>query len=74
MPNPALLFDLRGKRVYVAGHNGMAGSAIVRRLAREGCEILTVERKTVDLTNQGQTENWLAEKKPVGDDRGRAGL
>ncbi len=64
MPNPALLFDLRGKRVYVAGHNGMAGSAIVRRLAREGCEILTVDRKTVDLTNQGQTENWLAEKKP----------
>jgi GDP-L-fucose synthase len=64
MPNPAVLFDLRGKRVYVAGHNGMAGSAIVRRLAGERCEILTVDRKTVDLSNQSQTENWLAEKKP----------
>ena len=61
---PPVLFDLRGKRVYVAGHNGMAGSAIVRCLAEEGCEILTVDRKTVDLTNQSQTENWLVEKKP----------
>jgi GDP-L-fucose synthase len=59
-----LLFDLKGKRVYVAGHNGMAGSAIVRRLAGEGCEVLTVERKAVDLTNQSQTETWLADKKP----------
>ena len=61
---PPLLFDLKGKRVYVAGHNGMAGSAIVRRLAGEGCEVLTVERKAVDLTNQSQTEAWLEEKKP----------
>jgi GDP-L-fucose synthase len=61
---PSLLFDFRGKRIYVAGHNGMAGSAIVRRLAGEGCEVLTVERKVVDLTNQSQTETWLAEKKP----------
>ena len=34
-------FDLAGKRVYVAGHRGMVGSAIVRRLASEGCEVLT---------------------------------
>jgi GDP-L-fucose synthase len=59
-----ILFDIKGERVYVAGHNGMAGSAIVRRLAGEGCEVLTVERKAVDLTDQGQTENWLAEQKP----------
>ena len=59
-----LLFDLKGKRVYVAGHNGMAGSAIVRRLAGEGCEILTADRKTLDLTRQAETERWLEQNKP----------
>jgi len=44
-----LLFDLRGKRVYVAGHNGMAGSAVVRRLAGEGCEILTATRQALNV-------------------------
>ena len=39
-----LLFDLRGKRVYVAGHLGLAGSAIMRRLASEHCEVLTAGR------------------------------
>jgi len=59
-----LLFDLRGKRVYVAGHAGMAGSAIVRRLAGEGCEILTASRQTLDLTQQSDTERWIAQMKP----------
>ncbi|MDP2411976.1 MAG: GDP-L-fucose synthase [Pseudolabrys sp.] len=59
-----LLFDLRGKRVYVAGHTGMAGSAIMRRLAGEGCEILTSTRRTLDLTRQAETEAWLAQTKP----------
>lgn len=59
-----LLFDLRGTRVYVAGHNGMAGSAIVRRLADEGCEILTASRQTLDLTRQSDTELWLEQMKP----------
>ena len=59
-----LLFDLRGKRVYVAGHNGLAGSAIVRRLAGEGCEILTASRQTLDLTQQSDTEHWLGQMKP----------
>ena len=61
---PPLLFDLRGKRVYVAGHNGMAGSAVVRRLAREDCEVLTAERSAVDLTAQEPIEAWLAANKP----------
>ncbi len=61
---PPLLFDLRGKRVYVAGHAGMAGSAIVRRLAGEDCEILTADRKTLDLTRQSETERWLEQNKP----------
>ncbi len=62
--SPPELFGLRGKRVYVAGHNGMAGSALVRRLSGEGCEIVTADRKALDLTDQGQTERWLAANKP----------
>ena len=62
--SPPVLFDLKGKRVYVAGNRGMAGSAIVRRLAGEGCEILTAERNAVDLTDQSQTEGWLMGNKP----------
>lgn len=61
---PPLLFDLKGKRVFVAGHNGMAGSAILRRLQSEDCEILTADRGALDLTRQGDTEDWLAEHKP----------
>lgn len=57
-------YDLRGKRVFVAGHRGMAGSAIVRRLASEDCEILTVPRSELDLTRQQATEDWLAAHKP----------
>jgi len=59
-----LLFDLRGKRVYVAGHSGLAGSAILRRLASEGCELLTADRAALDLRNQEQTENWIAQARP----------
>ena len=43
-------YALRGKRVWVAGHNGMAGAALVRRLAREDCEIVTAPRADLDLT------------------------
>jgi GDP-L-fucose synthase len=61
---PPLLFDLKGKRVFVAGHKGMAGSAIVRRLASEDCEIVFVDRQTVDLTSQAAIESWLAVTRP----------
>jgi GDP-L-fucose synthase len=57
-------FSLRGKRVWVAGHRGMVGSALVRRLASEGCEIVTVERDLVDLTRQTETEAWMADQRP----------
>jgi len=56
--------DLRGKRVFVAGHRGMAGSAMVRRLAREDCEILTIERRDLDLTRQEPTERYIAMTRP----------
>src|SRR5882762_8303016 len=61
---PPLLFDLKGKRVFVAGHKGMAGSAIVRRLASENCEVVLVDRQTVDLTYQSAIEGWLAASRP----------
>ena len=54
-----LLFDLQGKHVFVAGHKGLAGSALLRRLGREDCEILTVDRRVVDLTRPDQIEPWL---------------
>jgi GDP-L-fucose synthase len=57
-------FDLAGKRVWIAGHRGMVGSALVRRLAQEGCEILTVSREEVDLVRQAETEAWLAAYRP----------
>ena len=53
------VFDLRGKRVFVAGHRGMVGSALVRRLASEDCEVLTVPRQTVDLRDQRRSTRWL---------------
>jgi hypothetical protein len=59
-----ILFDLEGRRVFVAGHRGMVGSAIVRRLASEHCEIPTVDRTKVDLTRQAETEAWLAATRP----------
>lgn len=60
----SLLFDLRNKRVYVAGHKGMMGSAIVRQLANEGCEVIVADRSTLDLTKQQATEDWLARTRP----------
>ncbi len=58
------LFPLAGKRVWVAGHRGMVGSAISRRLEREQCELVTAPRGTVDLRRQAETEQWIAEAKP----------
>ena len=43
-----MTYSLKGKRVWVAGHRGMAGSAIVRRLKSEDCEILAAPRDELD--------------------------
>src|SRR5215471_5404077 len=58
------LFDLADKRVYVAGHAGMVGAALVRRLRAESCTILTVARTELDLTRQAETEQWIDTAKP----------
>jgi len=60
----AKLFELAGKRVYVAGHNGMVGSAIVRRLKAVPCEVITAARDEVDLERQDQAEAFLAARRP----------
>jgi GDP-L-fucose synthase len=57
-------FELRGRRVFIAGHRGMVGAAIARRLASEGCEILTAERKSLDLTRQSEVECWFNGNRP----------
>jgi GDP-L-fucose synthase len=58
------LFSLRGRRVWVAGHRGLVGKALVRRLEREGCELQTVDRAAVDLRRQQPTEDWVAGRRP----------
>jgi len=58
------LFDLAGRRVWVAGHRGMVGAALVRRLAEVDCEILTAGRDALDLTRQEAVERWMAAERP----------
>jgi GDP-L-fucose synthase len=59
-----VIYPLNGKRIFVAGHRGMVGGALVRRLQKLDCEILTVAHKEVDLRRQAETEAWLAAHKP----------
>ena len=56
-------YELQGKKVYVSGHRGMVGSALVRRLESEGCEVLTADR-SVDLRNQAEVNAWFAANRP----------
>lgn len=56
--------NLENKRVWVAGHRGMVGSALVRRLAGENCEVLTAGRDTLDLLDQAAVRAWVAKEKP----------
>lgn len=58
------MYSLNGKRIWVAGHRGMVGSAVVRALASEDCEVLSSERKTVDLTRQADVEAFLSRERP----------
>ena len=61
---PAEIFSLAGKRVWVAGHGGMVGAALVRRLQQESCDIITAGRGVVDLVDQAQTSAWIGANKP----------
>jgi len=59
-----MIYPLKGKRIWVAGHKGLVGSAITRRLQSEDCEVLTIDRKSLDLTRQSDVEQWISEHKP----------
>ncbi|MDH6268828.1 GDP-L-fucose synthase [Rhizobium sp. SG_E_25_P2] len=58
------MYSLSGKKVWVAGHRGMVGSAIVRRLASEGAEVVTASRADADLRDQAATTAWIEKTKP----------
>lgn len=59
-----MLHSLKNKKVWVAGHNGMVGSSLVKRLNHEACTILTVERNIVDLTSQTAVFEWVNKMRP----------
>lgn len=62
--NASPVFNLAGRRVFVAGHTGMVGGAVVRRLQGESCEVLTASRSEVDLRDQARTRAWMAAQRP----------
>jgi GDP-L-fucose synthase len=57
-------FELQGKTLFVAGHGGMVGAALVRRLAQESIELLTIKRSEVDLRDQAAVFRWFAKARP----------
>ena len=57
-------YSLVGKRVYVAGHSGMVGGALVRRLATEGCQVLMIGRRELDLREQAAVDRWFENERP----------
>ena len=58
------LYSLKGKRVWVAGHGGMVGSALMRRLAREECVLLTAAHRDYDLRRQSDVESFVGKTRP----------
>ena len=64
VPTDTTAYSLSGKRVFVAGHRGMVGGGLVRRLASEDCQILTATRGEMDLGRQEAVERWMATNRP----------
>jgi GDP-L-fucose synthase len=57
-------FNLQGKSVFVAGHKGMVGGALLRRLGEEDVRLLTAARGELDLRDQAAVFDWFAKKRP----------
>ncbi len=57
-------YSLKNKRIWIVGHNGMVGSAILRKLKRLNCQVQICQRKDVDLRSQPDVLNWMKKKKP----------
>ncbi|MDC3057261.1 GDP-L-fucose synthase [Alphaproteobacteria bacterium] len=58
------MINISKKKIWVAGHNGMVGSAIVRKLVKEGCNVIKASKKELNLVNQQETNSWIKNKKP----------
>jgi GDP-L-fucose synthase len=58
------MFSLKGRRIWVAGHRGMVGAALVRRLERDGHAVLTAGRRALDLTHQAEVDEFVARERP----------
>lgn len=59
-----MVYSLEGKKIWVAGHRGMVGGSVLRRLASEPCEVLTVDRDQLDLTDQTAVRDWVLDNQP----------
>ena len=57
-------FNLNKKKIWVAGHNGMVGRAIIKKLRDKKLNVLTINKNDLDLTNQNQTFNWIKANAP----------
>ena len=64
MSGAPVIYELRGKRVFVVGHAGMAGSAIMRRLERENCDIIFAARRDLDLRRSDEVGRFMAQARP----------
>jgi GDP-L-fucose synthase len=64
MNNSPLPYLLAGKRIWVAGHRGMVGSALLRRLAREDCTIQTAARGEIDLRQSSDVGAFMEKARP----------
>jgi GDP-L-fucose synthase len=64
MREPKRQFSWHGARVWVAGHAGLVGSSIARRLAGEGCQVLRADRSELDLRNQHAVKEWMRSARP----------
>jgi GDP-L-fucose synthase len=61
---PKIDFDLSGKKIFVCGHKGMVGQAVLSRLQREECEVLTADRNELDLRDDRAVGEWFAKTRP----------
>ena len=59
-----MVFQLQGRRVWIAGHNGMVGAALLNRLEGEGCDLIKVDRAELDFRDQAKVRAWMAVERP----------
>ncbi|MBL6597081.1 MAG: NAD-dependent epimerase/dehydratase family protein, partial [Candidatus Puniceispirillum sp.] len=61
---PKVDFDVTGKKIFVCGHKGMVGQAVLRRFQQEDCEVLTADRHELDLRDDRAVAAWFAKHRP----------